>query len=130
MSFKSKGINAERDLIHRFWSKGVPAVRVAGSGSTRFPSPDIVAGTHKRKMAIEAKITKEHKKYFTKDAVEDLNEYCRLFGAEAWVAVKFKGSEWLFLRTGELNDAGGSYYTDLENAKRKGLLFEELVSLL
>ena len=46
MSRKSKGINAERELIRLFedtnkWS----ACRVAGSGSSRYPSPDIIAAS-------------------------------------------------------------------------------------
>ena len=43
MSLKSKGINAERELIHKFWGVGWGAVRVAGSGSMRYPSSDILA---------------------------------------------------------------------------------------
>ena len=32
MSRKGKGINAERDLIHKFWGNSWAAVRVAGLG--------------------------------------------------------------------------------------------------
>ena len=60
MSTKSKGINAERQLIHMFWSVKWTACRIAGSGSSKYPSPDIIAANRARKLAIEAKITKEH----------------------------------------------------------------------
>lgn len=127
MSVKSKGINAERDLIHMFWSVNVPAARVAGSGSSKYPSPDIIAGNRLRRFAIEAKITKENKKYLTKDEIRDLKTFSEKFGAEPWVAVKFKGVEWLFLPVNELIETEKCFLIDEETAKRKGVLFEELI---
>ena len=55
---KRKGTNAERDLIKLFWSVGWAAVRVAGSGSMQFPSPDLLVGNKIRRLAIEVKTTK------------------------------------------------------------------------
>ena len=53
MSRKSKGINAERDLIHKFWGTGKwSAVRIAGSGSMKYPSADILATNKLRTLAI------------------------------------------------------------------------------
>ena len=67
MSLKSKGINGERELIHKFWNTNSwAAVRVAGSGSMKYPSADILASNKLRKLAIECKVIKEHKKYFEK----------------------------------------------------------------
>ncbi len=42
---KSKGSAAERELIHKFWANSWGAIRVAGSGSSQFPSPDILVGS-------------------------------------------------------------------------------------
>ena len=67
MSFKSKGINGERELVHMFWNRGWACLRIAGSGSSKYPSPDILAGNKLRKLAIECKITKDQKKYFKKN---------------------------------------------------------------
>ena len=64
MSTKSRGSNAERDLIHKFWGEGWAALRAAGSGSSQFPAPDIIASNNVRKLAIEVKLTTELKKYF------------------------------------------------------------------
>jgi len=127
MSVKSKGINAERDLIHKFWSENIPAVRIAGSGSSKYPSPDILAGTRERKFAIEAKITKEGKKYLTKDEVKALKKFADLFGAEPWIAVKFKGTEWLFLPIGEIEETEKCFLIEKEMSEKKGVLFEELM---
>lgn len=127
MSYKSKGINAERDLIHRFWSTNITATRVAGSGSSKYPSPDILVGNRSRKLAIEAKITKENKKYLTKKEINELKIFSELFGAEPWIAIKFKGIEWLFLPLNEITETKKCFLIDAEIAKRRGILFEELI---
>ena len=38
MSLKSKGSNAERQLLHMFWDAGWACLRSAGSGSMNHPS--------------------------------------------------------------------------------------------
>ena len=75
MSHKSKGINGERELVHRFWANKWVALRVAGSGSCRYPSPDILASNSLRKVAIEAKITKDNYKHFSSEEILDLKEF-------------------------------------------------------
>lgn len=127
MSCKSKGINAERELIHLFWANGWTAIRVAGSGSSRYPSPDILAGNVIRKLALEAKITKDKSKYFDKEEIGQLMEFSKNFGAESWIAVKFKGQEWLFLALEDLKSTDNGFVISAESAKIKGLSFEELI---
>jgi len=127
MSVKSKGINAERDLIHKFWSENIPAVRIAGSGSSKYPSPDILVGTRKRKFAIEVKITKEDKKYLTKEEVKALKKFADLFGAEPWIAIKFKCAEWIFLPISEVEETEKCFLIEKEMSEKKGVLFEELI---
>lgn len=129
MSFKSKGINAERDLIHKFWdTKEWGAVRVAGSGSTKYPSPDILASNSVRKIAIEAKITKERYKHFTSKEIIELKEFSRLFSAEPWIAVKFKGNDWFFLKIDDLTKTSQNYSVSVDIAKEKGLNFDNLIA--
>ena len=89
MSRKSKGINAERDLIHKFWANKWASVRIAGSGSMRYPSADILATNKLRKLAIECKTSKDASKYIEKEDIEQLREFAELFNSEAYVAVKF-----------------------------------------
>ena len=87
---KSKGINAERDLLHKFWSvSSWCAVRVAGSGSMRYPSADILASNKLRKLAIECKTSAEKSKYLPKEDIDQLKKFAGIFGAEPWVAVRF-----------------------------------------
>lgn len=128
MSRKSKGIDAERELVHLFWKHRWAAVRVAGSGSSRYPSPDIVAGNSIRKIAVECKVCSENRKYISIDDIEDLQEYCTLFGAEMWIAVKFSSvKNWFFLMIEDLEMTDKNYVISLENSKNKGLLFEEVI---
>ncbi|MBW2970936.1 Holliday junction resolvase [Candidatus Woesearchaeota archaeon] len=127
MSLKSKGINAERELIHKFWERGWAAVRVAGSGSSRYPSPDILAGNNIRKVAIECKAIRGRSKYFPSEEINNLNYFAVGFGAEPWVAVRFDNVDWFFVGTSDLEKTEKSYRVTLDNAKRFGLLFDELI---
>lgn len=127
MSRKSKGTNAERELIHMFWNTGKwAAIRVAGSGCCVNPAPDIVAGNINRKLAIECKSTKDTK-YISKQDVEDLKTYSTLFGAEPLIGIRFDREGWFFVKTEDLVDAGDSYVFSLEYLKTKGIDFNTLI---
>ena len=129
MSAKSKGINAERELIHLFWNSGWAAIRVAGSGNSQFPSPDLVAGNIARKLAIECKALKGEKKYLSEEDISQIKEFSSKFGSETWFAVRFNKQKWFFLRTEDLEKTRTGYAVSLELAKQKGLIFEELISV-
>lgn len=129
MSRKSKGINAERELIHKFWSSGWSACRVAGSGSTKYPSPDVIAGNNIRKLAIECKATKEIRQYFKKEQICELREFCKIFGAEPWTGVKFDRLDWYFITPDDLENNGEGYSISIAEAKRRGFMFDELVRI-
>ena len=128
MSAKKKGIDAERELIHKFWEKNWTALRIAGSGSSKYPSPDIIAANITRKLAIEAKLTKETKKYFTKADIDQILEFSSKFGAEAWLAVKFPKLGWFFLPPSEIKQTKKGFVFSLELAKKKGFSFNELLN--
>lgn len=127
MSHKSKGTNAERELIHWFNSVGWMAIRVAGSGSSKYPSPDVLAGNNLRRVAIECKVVDDIKKYFTKKEIDELLEFSKKFGAEAWTAVKFDRIGWFFFNIEDMEKTEKSFLVDVVLAKRKGLSFEQLI---
>lgn len=126
-SQKAKGSNAERELVKIFNEAGWSSVRIAGSGSSKYPSPDILAGNAIRRLAIECKVTKEQKKYLQKEEIEQLKTFSQKFGAESWVGVKFVNEPWYFLMLEDLEEKGGSWAVSVELAKRKGLTVEELI---
>jgi Holliday junction resolvase len=130
MSVKAKGINAERELIHLFWSKDWAAIRVAGSGSSKYPSPDVLASNSSRRLAIEAKITKEKYRHFDAEKINDLKIFAEKFGAEPWIAIRFMRSSWFFLKLEDLHSSGNHYSISSELAESKGISFERLIGLL
>lgn len=128
MSRKSKGINAERDLVHKFWATNEwGALRIAGSGSMKYPSADIVATNKSRILAIECKTSKEPWKYIEKEDIGQLKQFAMLFNAEPYLAVRFNKKEWLFLTLEDLEETEKNFMINLEKAEMKGILFEELI---
>jgi holliday junction resolvase Hjr len=127
MNRKAKGTKGERELITYFNENGWSAIRVAGSGSTKYPAPDILAGNAMRRLAIECKVTKYLKKYIPKAEVTQLQTFSQNFGAEAWVAIRFPGRPWYFLILEDLEDTGSSLAISYELAKLRGLTIEELM---
>lgn len=130
MSVKAKGINAERELIHLFWSKDWAAIRVAGSGSSRYPSPDIIASNACRRLAIEVKITKDKYRHFDAEEINDLRLFAEKFGAEPWIAIRFMRTSWFFLKLEDLHCSGNNYSISSELAESKGISFERLIGVL
>ena len=94
---KAKGSKGERELVKFFNENGFSCIRAAGSGSSLYPPPDLLAGNAIRRLAIECKVTKEKKKYFQAQEIEQLNVFSKNFGAEAWIAIKFPNNDWFFL---------------------------------
>lgn len=125
MKGKKKGIDAERELVHMFTKIGWASLRVAGSGLLN--APDVIASNAIRRLVIECKTTKDKNKYLKMKEIDDLRNFAEKFGAEPWVAVKYGKIDWLFLSVEDLSKTPLGYSTNIELAKKKGLLFNELV---
>jgi len=125
---KSKGSRAERELVHMFnntnkWA----AIRIAGSGLTSDPNPDVLVGNGKRYLAVECKSTKDTK-YLVDTDIKQITEFSEKFGAEPWFGIKFNNQGWFFIKPNELvKSKGDSYVISLLIAKEKGLSFEKLI---
>ena len=127
MKRKSKGINAERELIHLFWKNGFASMRAAGSGSSRYPCPDVIAGNGSRRIAVECKTSGGLVKYLTSKEISELKKFSEIFGAEPWIGLRFDDMEWFFLSLEDLRKSGESFSASIQMAKKKGLKFKELV---
>ena len=127
MSSKSKGSNAERELLHLFWQKGWGAIRSAGSGSMKYPGPDLLVGNKARRMAIECKSSKGNKIYLDNHDVEQLKQFSEVFDARPFFAVRFLKKEWLFLTIEDIEKTKTGYVIDAHVAERRGLLIEEII---
>src|SRR3989344_5951406 len=101
MGGKQKGSAAERELVSMLWGSNWGAVRAAGSGVSKFYCPDVIASNSKKTIAFESKSTKYKYQYFDPQQVRDLLEFAKVFGAEAWLAVKFS-TEWKFFKPEDL----------------------------
>ncbi|MEM0231090.1 MAG: Holliday junction resolvase Hjc [Candidatus Woesearchaeota archaeon] len=129
MNRKAKGSNAERELVEMFWQHGWAAIRVAGSGSARFPNPDVLAGNKVRRIAVECKSIHDLKKYLSKDDVEQVVSFAERFGAEPWIGIRFDKLEWFFISPEELKRLeSGNFVISLQLARQRGLSFKELIS--
>ncbi|MBU0460790.1 MAG: Holliday junction resolvase [Nanoarchaeota archaeon] len=124
---KAKGSKGERELVKLFNEAGWSCIRVAGSGSSRYPAPDILAANAIRRVAIECKVTKENKKYFQNQEIDQLQEFSHKFGSESWIGVKFPDQPWYFLMLEDLKDTGRCWLVSLEIAQMKGLKIDELL---
>ena len=127
MNTKAKGTKGERELVKLFNEAGWSCVRIAGSGSSHYPSPDILAGNAIRRVAIECKVTKDQKKYFPDDEIQQLLTFSRRFGAESWIGVRFPAEPWYFIMPEDLEKTGNLWAISSEAAQRKGLRVEELL---
>ena len=121
MSKKGKGSEAERELIHLFWKNGLAAIRVAGSGSMKYPSPDIIVNNKGSIWAIECKSKNNGYIYLTKKEIQELKIFSGLFGAHGIIAVRFSRKEWSFLEIDDLKETNKNFVVDLSLAKEKGL---------
>lgn len=115
---KQKGSSAERELVTMMWGANYGAIRAAGSGVQRFYSPDVLASNGSRTIAVECKSTKYKHQYFEREQVRQLQEFAKIFNAEAWLAVKFS-TEWKFFKPEDLKETNKNSVIkhDSENAK-------------
>jgi len=121
MANKTKGIAAERELLHLLWQKGYACCRVAGSGSIPEPSCDLLAGNGINKYVIEVKTSRKEKKYISKEQMGEFKTFAEKFGLEPIIAVKFIREGWFFIKLEELDRTNKAFMISLEKAKLKNL---------
>jgi Holliday junction resolvase len=127
MNRKSKGSNAERELLHYFWNNGWACMRAAGSGSIQWPEPDLIAGKDQKRFAIECKTSGDEAKYIEKKQVLDLIEFSKIMNVEPLLAIKFNNKKWKFFRPEEMNQTEKSFMISKEEIELKGRTFEEII---
>ena len=89
---------------------------------------DVVGLDSEVALAIECKTTTEENKYLSKDDVEQLKKFADIFGAEPWIAIKFKGCEWYFISLEDIAKTSKNFIINIDTAKNNGLLFEEIIN--
>jgi holliday junction resolvase Hjr len=127
MSLKSKGISAERELVHILQDRGYAAIRVAGSGSTKAPSTDILAGNGKRTLSIECKTLRTGYRYIPIKEIEEFLQFSHNFGAEAWIGARFMRKPWVFIRVNDLAKTDKNYGITPDIALKYGIALDNFL---
>jgi len=92
MNHYAKGANFERKIVSDFWAHGFAAMRAAGSGTTTYPVPDVIAVKGGRIILVECKATKKDR-LSLKDNMLELKKFADISCAEAYIAMKFYKKE-------------------------------------
>lgn len=125
MSNKSKGSNAERELLKKFTEGGFRAARVAGSGVNDDSPCDLIAGKKGKKFVIECKSSKSNYIYITKAQIEDFLLFAEMIDLTPVIAARFNREGWFLLHPEKLKDSGKHFVLSLENAKENGKRFSQ-----
>ncbi len=124
MSNKTKGSNAERELVKLFTENGWRAVRVAGSGmNDNSPCDMIVGKLGMRGHVIEAKSSKRMQIYITREQIEDFILFASTIGLQPVIAARFNYEGWFFLKPEQIQDSGKYWVVSLALAKEQGKRF-------
>ena len=126
-----KGYAEERELVQKLWEKKFAALRVpASGGATKRPLPDVVAGNGEIYLAIEIKSTTKEKIYIDSVQIDELIEFSEIFGANAYIGVRFKYTKWLFLEPNTVpRTKVGNYRIEKSYAIEKGLDLDEITGV-
>lgn len=114
MLMKRKGCRTERELIDILWANNYAAIRVAGSGVSKYYCPDIVASNGSNVFAIECKSTKNGLKYIDSKQWTELVKFSEIFGAIPLIALRKNKHGWYFFTI-----------KDLEKTKNQSLKIDQ-----
>ncbi|MBN2067264.1 MAG: Holliday junction resolvase [Candidatus Diapherotrites archaeon] len=127
MVYHSKGANAERELMHLFFHAGFSVVRIAGSGTSPLPAPDIIAIRQGRIIAVECKARKSKNLAISLTQMGELLEWAERAGAEPLIAWKVPRKGWFFLRPGQMHNSGKFHLISLRDAMENGKSLELII---
>jgi Holliday junction resolvase len=128
MKNKQKGSNAERELLFALFNKGFAVSRVAGSGSSQLPTPDILGFRAGKALAIECKTKKGEYLNIREEQVEELILWEKLSGLKAYVAWRLGKDQWYFIGLSGLKKTKKAYSIKRAEIQEKGLIFEKFIS--
>jgi holliday junction resolvase Hjr len=127
MPVYNKGANAERELIRLLFDAGFAVARVAGSGSTTLPAPDIVALKGGKSFAIEAKAWKQPYLSIDVGQMDELTEWAERGASIPIIAWKIPRKGWRFLTPRHFKSNKKYCVLSQKKALEEGLLFEQFV---
>ncbi len=127
MTRYAKGADAERELIHDLFQRGFSVVRVAGSGKSSLPAPDLLALYQGRVWAFECKAWGASSISIPVPKMQELLGWCTRAGAEPVIAWKYPRQGWFFLKPEHLSKSAKHYSITLRQAQAKTSPIEVLL---
>ncbi|MBU1929998.1 hypothetical protein KJ972_00680, partial [Candidatus Micrarchaeota archaeon] len=97
MSRYAKGANAERELVKKLFEAGFSVARVAGSGVSSLPAPDLLAFSKSHRFGLECKAWDSTSLTIPKRQFEELVHWCDNAACQAVFAWKVSNKGWFFL---------------------------------
>lgn len=118
-----KGYMGERDLVHKLHSLGYMVMRAPRSGRINLEQPDVIAIKNGKIIVIECKVRDEA---FTveKEQINELLQWVKIGGAQAYVAWKLPRKEWVFIRVDDVIENGGN--VGKKFAEQKSITIDQL----
>jgi holliday junction resolvase Hjr len=130
MKNKSKGSNAERELLFKLYDRGFAVVRVAGSGCSTLPTPDIIAVKNKLTIAIECKTKKGEYLNIKESQIQELITWENMAKCKSYVAWRVSKDCWYFIDIYSLNKTNKAHSIKKKEIIEKGLIFEDFIKFL
>lgn len=127
---KVKGSNAERELLFLLFDMGFAVSRVAGSGSSTLPTPDIIAVKNKITVAIECKTKIGEYLNIKESQIEELKTWEKLSGFKSYVSWRLGKEAWYFLELKDLKKTTKAYSIKKEDIINKGMTLKDFVSFI
>jgi Holliday junction resolvase len=121
MPYYRKGANAERELIHILFKKGLAVLRVAGSGTSSLPCPDVVAMKPGLQLAIECKAWSKAYLSISNAQMAELRSWAKKAGTDFYVAWKIPRKGWRFLKPMQFNKGKKGYNISMKKALSHGI---------
>jgi len=127
MNNKTKGSNAERELLFMLYEQGYAISRVAGSGSSTLPTPDIIAIKKNKGFAIECKTKSGEYLNIRPSQIDELEIWERLSGLKSIVAWRLGKNKWYFIHYTKMKKTKKAYSIKRKEIQENGLDFKELL---
>ncbi len=127
---KAKGSNAERELLFLLFDKGFAVSRVAGSGSSTLPTPDIIATKNRITVAIECKTKSGDYLNIKESQIQELQIWEKLSGFKSFIAWRLGKDAWYFLEIKDLKKTIKAYSIKKDEMINNGKTLDQFVSFV
>jgi Holliday junction resolvase len=127
MKNKAKGSNAERELLLELYNNKFAVARVAGSGSSKIPCPDIIALKNQKGLILECKTKIGEYLNIKPGQIEELKIFERLSGFPAFIVWRLEKNKWYFIHYSKMKKTKKAFSIKKKDIIEKGSIFSEFI---